>query len=81
MQIDLLIDRKDDIINLCEMKYSDGEYAIDAAYEKELLYKQSVFSEESKTRKALHITMVTSGGLKRNRHWQIAVNEVSAERL
>ncbi|MBQ7565323.1 MAG: AAA family ATPase [Lachnospiraceae bacterium] len=81
VQIDLLIDRKDDIINLCEMKYSDGEYAIDAAYEKELLYKQSVFSEESKTRKALHITMVTSGGLKRNRHWQIAVNEVSAERL
>ena len=74
-------DRKDGIINLCEMKYSENEYSIDASYEKELLHKQSAFMTESGTKKELHITMVTSDGLKRNAHWQVAVNELSADAL
>lgn len=80
-QIDLIIDRKDDIINLCEMKYSETEFAIDAAYEKELLHKQEAFIKESKTKKAIHLTMITSGGLKRNAHWQVAVSEIAFDTL
>ncbi len=80
-QIDLLIDRKDDIINLCEMKYSDDVFSIHASYERELLHKESVFRLESGTKKAIHITMVTSNGLKKNDHWQAAVNSLSAEEI
>ncbi len=81
VQIDLLIDRKDDIINLCEMKYSDNEFAINSPYEKELRNKEEVFRLESKTRKAVHITMVTSNGLKHNSHWQIVMHEITAADL
>ena len=80
-QIDLLIDRRDDIINICEMKYSEDEFAIDAEYEKNLINKMEVFRKETGTKKALHVTMITSNGLKHNSHWQVAANEVIAEQL
>ena len=81
VQIDLLIDRKDDIINLCEMKYSEKEYTITASYEKDLIHKVEAFREESKTLKAVHITMVTSSGLKRNEHWNVAQYDISMNAL
>ena len=80
-QIDLLIDRKDDVINLCEMKYSAEEYAIDAEYEKSLLHKAEAFRSETKTKKAILLTMVTFSGLKNNVHKNVIVNEISADSL
>ena len=67
-QIDLLIDRKDDMINVCEMKYTSDEFEIDAAYEKKLINKVETFRKEEKTRKALSLTLVSANGLKRNAH-------------
>ena len=81
VQIDLLMDRKDGIINLCEMKCSDQAYAIDAAYEKKLLEKIAVFRQESRSRKAIHLTMVTSNGLVHNAHAGNVISEVSGEEL
>ncbi len=81
VQIDLLIDRKDQTINLCEMKYTDQPFAIDAAYEKQLLEKVSVFRAESKTKKAVYLTMVTSNGLVHNAHSGIILNEITGEQL
>ena len=62
-QIDMLIDRKDDVINLCEMKYSQDEFAIDRKYEKDLIRKQEVLRKETKTKKAIWVTMITFSGL------------------
>jgi len=62
-QIDLVINRDDGIINLCEMKFSEKPFSIDAKYDKELLRKRETFREETRTKKALHITMVTASGL------------------
>ncbi|RVU98151.1 ATP-binding protein [Coriobacteriales bacterium OH1046] len=62
-QIDLVLDRADGVVNLCEMKFSDGPFAIDKACDASLRAKRSVFAEESKTRKALHITMVCPYGI------------------
>ena len=73
-QIDLLIDRKDDVINVCEMKYSLEKFAIDAGYEEELLHKIESFREETRTGKALHLTMVTFSGLKQTSHKNEVVN-------
>jgi len=63
-QIDLLIDRKDQCINICEMKFSIGPYEISKRYAAELDNKLSVFRSSSKTRKTLFLTMVTTHGVK-----------------
>ena len=78
-QIDLLIDRMDNVINLCEMKCTDQPFSIDAAYEKQLLEKMSIFRAESKTQKAVHLTMVTSSGLVHNAHSGIILNEIAGD--
>ena len=80
-QIDLLIDRRDGVVNVCEMKYSGRAFAIDAAYEQTLRNKLAVFAEEVSLNKALHLTMVTVHGLVRNAHAGIVVNELSADDL
>ena len=80
-QVDLLIDRKDQVINLCEMKYSLSEYAIDAEYEQKLRNKKSAFIDATNTRKAVHLTMVTTFGIKANAHSGIVQNEITLDDL
>ncbi len=63
VQIDLLIDRNDDVINLCEMKYAGAQYKLSAAEDEKLRERKSVFVRESNTRKAVHVTMITPFGL------------------
>jgi hypothetical protein len=65
-QIDLLIDRNDGVINLCEMKYSKAPFRIDANFEANLLNKRTRFIDATHTKKAVHLTMVCSQGLERN---------------
>ena len=65
-QIDLVIDRGDKIVNLCEMKYSSSEYVISKATDLNLRNKRSAFLEETHTRKAAHTTMITTYGLRKN---------------
>ena len=76
-QIDLLIDRNDGVINLCEMKYTKVPFRIDADYEANLLHKRTRFIEATQTRKAVHITMVSSQGLERNAYADEIQSEVS----
>ena len=80
-QIDLLIDRKDDVINLCEVKFASEEFTIDAAYEKELNHKAEVFRTETNTQKAILLTMITLYGVSNNAHRNIVINEVKGSDL
>ncbi len=70
-QIDLLIERRDQVINVCEMKYSIGEYVISKGYEMNLRNKLQAFQEETRTKKQLILTMISYNGLKRNEHSDI----------
>jgi uncharacterized protein len=65
-QIDLVIDRRDRIINLCEVKFSIHPFTITKEYAEELATKISVFREQTRTRKAIYLTMVTTFGLVSN---------------
>ena len=67
-QIDMLIERQDQIINICEMKYSRTEFAVNKELEKELLQKEEIFIQHVKPRQAVHLTLVTTHGLKENTH-------------
>jgi hypothetical protein len=65
-QIDLVIERDDQVVNLCEIKYASSEYIIDKAYDKSLRNKRAAFQFETQTRKALQTTMITTYGLHKN---------------
>ena len=65
-QIDLLIDRADKTINICEMKYTRREFEITKEYDKALHDKMKIFKKETGTRKSLMLTMVSSAGVEDN---------------
>lgn len=73
-QIDLVIDRADKCINLCEMKYSDSEFVIDKDYAEKLLNKKKVFRDQTGTTKTLFTTLVTTYGVKKNTHYLSVVD-------
>ncbi|GHV20815.1 ATPase AAA [Clostridia bacterium] len=78
-QIDLLIDRKDGVINICEMKFANTPYIISKTYEENLRNKIAVFTYESKTRKAIHLTLVTTFGIVKNKHSGIVQKEITLD--
>lgn len=80
-QIDLLIDRGDRIINLCEMKFSVKPYRVSENYEKTLRDRMGIFQEKTKTTKALVYTFVTTYGVADGVHRSIVNNEVIMEDL
>lgn len=59
-QIDLLIVRKDQIINVCEMKYSESDYAPNLEFDKAMRRKISDLQRATKTKYAIHSTLVTT---------------------
>ena len=67
-QIDLLIDRDDNVINLCEIKFYNTEYTIDKKYAKEIAKKVNAFSSGTKTKKSVFVTFITSYGLITNQY-------------
>lgn len=66
VQIDLLIDRMDQTINLCEMKYTAHPFAIDKSYAAKLQEKIDVFRAETHTLKNILLTLISAQGLARN---------------
>jgi AAA+ ATPase superfamily predicted ATPase len=80
-QIDLLIERNDNVINLCEMKYASEEFVIDKKQDENLRNKRGIFRNESRTRKAIRITMITTYGVKHNEYWGNIQSEVTMDDL
>ncbi len=73
-QIDLLIDRIDDSINVCEIKYSIDKYSIDKNYARNLDNKIRVFEKKTATKKQIFLTLITTLGLKRNFYSEELIN-------
>ena len=80
-QIDLLIDRRDHVVNLCEMKYSRGRYELTRAYTEHLNDRLESFRLHTGTTKALHLTMVTTYGLKPSQYNGFVQSEVTMDDL
>lgn len=80
-QIDLIIDRADRIVNLCEMKFSVSRYVIERDYEQRLRDRLAVFLAETKTRKSPLITFVTTYGVLPGRHSGVVQNQVTLDDL
>lgn len=65
-QIDLLINRKEETVHICEMKYAKEPFEITKEYEEKLSNKINAFSEETGRKKSLLLTMITTYGVKQN---------------
>jgi len=75
-QIDLLFDRADGIITLCEMKYTNQQFAIDKEYAKNLLKKIDLFKKKTKTTKQIFIAIISANGLKPTMYSEELVSNV-----
>jgi uncharacterized protein len=81
-QIDLVINRRDQVINLCEMKFSINPFTIDKKYDAELRNKIATFKKETATRKSVFMTMVTTFGLQQNNYSAALVqNDIKMDAL
>ena len=80
-QIDLLIDRKDDTINLCEIKYVNDVFEIDKDYASALENKINVFVSGTQTRKSVILTLISTFGIKQNKYSDLVQCEVLLDDL
>lgn len=81
-EIDLVIDRADHCINLCEMKFHSSEYTMTKQDALALEQKKDIFKEKTATKKALFTTLITSFGAKENGPYINAVdNQITIEDL
>ena len=80
-QIDLIIERGDHNINLCEMKFSKASYAITKDYEQALRERMALFKEKTKTTSSLQNTFVTTFGVANGIHHSIVDAEIVADDL
>ena len=81
IQIDLLIDRKDQCINLCEMKFYNDELTLSKEDADKLRRKRSVFQQLSKTKKTVFNTIVTTYGVTPNQYSYQVDNTVTMDAL
>ena len=81
VQIDLIIDRNDNVINVCEIKFSRKEFLITKDEDQNLRTKAWTFAEKTHTKKAVHITMITTYGVKRNEYRGTVQSEVVLDDL
>ena len=67
-QIDLLIERGDDAVNVCEMKYSSGEYLLTREEHDKILNRREAYCQEENPKGAVYLTLITPNGLVHNAH-------------
>ena len=81
-QIDVLIDRNDRAINICEMKFSINKFTIDKKYAENLRNKIGEFKAQTKTRKSVFLTLVTTYGITPNSYAsQLVTNSITMDAL
>ena len=75
-QIDMVIDRMDQVINICECKYYGSEYTISKEYANKLLHRKTLFIEETKTKKSVFNTLISSSDILDNEYKLQAIDRI-----
>ncbi|MCX7115664.1 MAG: ATP-binding protein [Gammaproteobacteria bacterium] len=76
-QIDLIFDRPDNVVNLCEIKYCSAPFIIDKSYAEKLQTRGQLYCKTTKTKKDVFYSMIVSGGLKTNMYSEALVASVA----
>lgn len=67
-QLDLIIKRKDNVVNLCEMKFYSEEFAVTSAYRAQIAHRINLLVEQFPPKYVVHSTLVTTYGLRKNEY-------------
>ncbi|MEK7258099.1 MAG: ATP-binding protein [Bacteroidota bacterium] len=81
-QVDMVIDRADQIIHLCEAKFTKDNFTLDGEYAARLRLKKTIFKQATQTKKAVFTTLLTTYPALRNKYYLEEIDgEVTMERL
>lgn len=80
-QIVLLIQRKDNIVNLCEMKFYSDEYVVDNNYYRKMFSRQNMLYEALPKKMSIQPVLITTFGLKFNEYSSVFQNVITLEEL
>ena len=80
-QIDLIIDRRDHIVNMCEIKFYSDEFAVDKAYHLILERRKRLLREVIPKKSVVHSTLITTYGLRHNEYYGDFVNAITLDDL
>ena len=80
-QIDMVIDRADRLINLCEIKFSTGPYALTKSYSDKIRSRMAEFQAATGTRKGIINTFITTYGIHHGADSSIVGNEIVLDDL
>ena len=81
VQIDLLILRDDNVVNLCEMKFASAPYHISKDEEMRLRHRIEALKSTLSPKQSVHLTMITTYGVAYGKHSGIVQKEVTMENL
>ncbi|MBX2928255.1 MAG: AAA family ATPase [Saprospiraceae bacterium] len=82
VQIDLLIDRDDNCINLLELKFHEAEFEMSKAYASQLVEKVNAFKMNTHSRKNVFVTLLTAVGARKNEHYlSVVTNQLTIKDL
>ena len=77
-----MIDRADNCINVIEAKFYNTEFEITNAYEQQLRNKVATFTNQTRTKKSVFLTMISVFGVKKNEHYlSVVTNQLTIEDL
>jgi hypothetical protein len=80
-QIDMLMERADNVVNMCEMKFYSEPYAVKKSYHMKLVHRMNVLVEKVSRKTVVHNVLVTTYGLVRNEYAGDFVNVVTLDDL
>ncbi len=80
-QIDLIIERKDNTVNMCEIKFCSDEFSVDKDYHFTLVRRRNLLKEKISKKTAVHSTLITTYGLKHNEYFDDFVNVITLDDL
>ena len=67
-QIDLIIERNDNIVNMCEIKFYSDEFVVKEDYDRLLRSRRSILAEKIKKKYVIHSTLISTYGIKNNEY-------------
>ena len=80
-QIDLLIKRNDNVINMCEIKFYSDDFTVTKDYYKKLLARQTILADYVSPKFVIYSTLITTFGLAQNEYSSVFSNVVLLDDL
>ena len=80
-QIDLLLKRNDNVLNMCEIKYYGGRFIVKKDDYLTLLARQEILMEKVGPRMTVRSTLITTYGLTQNEYSGVFTNVITLDDL